>query len=151
MLSSACKNAIRSVLYLAMYSNDTKKIGAKALAEVLEIPQPFLAKLLQVLIKNKLVSSTKGPRGGFYLSKANNNKNVWQIIDCIDGVKKFDQCFLGLAKCEDTNPCPVHFTVSPFKKKIMADFRDKTIIRFATEIKNSNKVITLKDFDILDP
>jgi len=150
MLSSACKNAIRSVLYLAMYSSDTKKIGAKVLAEDLEIPKPFLAKLLQVLIKNNLVSSTKGPRGGFYLTKTNNNKNVWQIIDCIDGVKKFDQCFLGLAKCEDANPCPVHFTVSPFKKKIMADFRDKTIIRFATEIKNSNKVITLKDFDILD-
>ncbi len=151
MLSSACKNAIRSVLYLAMYSSDTKKIGAKAIAENLEIPQPFLAKLLQQLIKNSLVSSTKGPHGGFYLSKINYNKNVWQIIACIDGIEKFDQCFLGLAKCEDSNPCPVHFTVSPFKKKIMADFRDKTIIRFANEIKSSNKVITLKDYDVLDP
>ena len=150
MLSSACKNAIRSVLYLAMFSDDTKKFGVKKIAETLEIPQPFLAKLLQKLNKADIVSSTKGPRGGFFLNKVNAKKTVWDIILCIDGNKKFDQCFLGLAKCGDENPCPVHFTVKPFKSKIMSDFKDKSIVQFAGDIKNSNKVISLKDFDIMD-
>ncbi len=150
MLTSACKNAIRSVLFLAMFSNDTKKIGVKEIAVTLEIPQPFLAKLLQQLVKNNLVSSTKGPYGGFFLDKNNIKKSVWDIVICIDSPKKFDQCFLGLAKCDDENPCPVHFTVSPFKKKLMTDFKEKTIIQFAHEIKKSGKVISLKDFDVLD-
>ena len=148
MLTSACKIAIRSVLYLAMFSDDTKKVGVKKIAETLEIPQPFLAKLMQKLNKSNLVSSTKGPKGGFFLDEKNMTKSVWDIIICIDSTKRFDQCFLGLSKCDDHNPCPVHFTVAPFKKKIMTDFKDKTIIQFADNIKKSNKVITLKDFDI---
>ena len=149
MLSNACQNAIRSVLYLAMFSDKEKKIGVKPLAENLEIPQPFLAKVLQNLNKADIVSSVKGPYGGFYLNK-NSTKTVWDIIICIDGSKKFDNCFLGLAKCSDQNPCPIHFTVKPFKDKIMSDFRDKTIFQFSSEIKKSNKVISLKDFDVLD-
>ena len=149
MLSNACQNAIRSVLYLAMFSNENKKFGAKNIAENLEMPQPFLAKLLQTLNKGDIVSSVKGPKGGFYLEKTS-QKTVWDIIISIDGSKKFDNCFLGLSKCSDENPCPVHFSVKPFKDKIMSDFKEKTILEFANEIKNSNKVISLKDFDVLD-
>lgn len=148
MLTNASKIAIRATLYLAMFSDETKKLGVKHISETLEIPQPFLAKLLQKLNKDNIVSSTKGPGGGFYLSKINTKKNVWDIIVCIDNPKRFDQCFLGLSKCGDDNPCPVHFTVKPFKEKIMSDFKDKTIVQFAKEIKNSNKVISLKDLDL---
>ncbi len=149
MLSNACKYAIRSILYLGIHTDDSKKIGVKIIADELETPQPFLAKLLQQLTKSKLVSSTKGPNGGFYLSKENKENSIWDIVENIDGLDKFDQCFLGLAKCEDKNPCPVHFIASPFKKKILENFRDKTILEFTDEIQTSGKVITLKEFDIL--
>jgi Rrf2 family iron-sulfur cluster assembly transcriptional regulator len=148
MLSNASKYAIRSILYLTIHSNETKKISAKTIAEKLEISPSFLAKLLQQLTINKLVSSTKGPNGGFFINKANSNKSVWDIIKCIDGLDKFDQCFLGLSACSDTNPCPVHFMVSPFKQKIISDFKDKTIIQFTEEIKKNGSVISLKDLDI---
>ncbi len=151
MLTNATKIAIRAMLYLAMFSDDTKKFGVKHIAETLQIPKPFLSKLLQKLNKSNIVSSTKGPRGGFYLNKLNAKKSVWDIIVCIDNPERFDHCFLGLAKCSDENPCPVHFTVAPFKKKIMRDFKDKTIVTLANEIKSSDKVIiSLKDFDSID-
>jgi len=151
MLTNATKIAIRATLYLAMFSDNEKKFGVKHIAETLEIPQPFLSKLLQKLNRNNIVSSTKGPRGGFYLNAINSKKRIWDIIDCIDNPERFDQCFLGLSQCSDENPCPVHFTVSPFKKKIMSDFKDKTIAQFANKIKNSDKIIiSLKDFDVLD-
>ena len=146
MLTNATKIAIRATLYLAMFSDETKKLGIKHIADILEIPKPFLAKLLQKLKKEDIVSSTKGPHGGFYLNDINTKKSVWDIVVCIDNPERFDHCFLGLAECSDENPCPVHFTVSPFKKKIMSDFKDKTIKQFANEIKNSDKIIiSLKD------
>ncbi|MBN4047196.1 Rrf2 family transcriptional regulator [bacterium AH-315-P13] len=150
MLSSANKYVIRSVLYLALYSNESKKIGIKKIADKLEAPQPFLAKLLQQLTKDKLVSSTKGPSGGFYLSNENKENTIWDIIISIEGTKKFDQCFLGLSKCTDKNPCPVHYIVSDFKEKILDEFKDKTISQFADEIIKTGKVISLKKFNILD-
>ncbi len=96
-----------------------------------------------------MVSSTKGPNGGFYLDKKNRDKSVWDIIESIDGTEKFDQCFLGLSKCSDEQPCPVHFIANPFKQKILEEFRDKTIFKWSKEIKKSGKVISLKDFDVL--
>lgn len=150
MLSNACKYAIRSILYLAINSSEENKIGVKIIAEELETPQPFLAKLLQQLTRDKLVSSTKGPNGGFYLSQKNLKNAVWDVIISIDGSDKFDNCFLGLAKCDDRNPCPVHFIVSPFKEKILGSFRDKTIEEYVVEIKNTNRVISLKNLDLFE-
>ncbi|WP_267155881.1 RrF2 family transcriptional regulator [Xanthomarina sp. F2636L] len=149
MLSNACQYAIRSILYLGMCSDEKHKIGVKFISEELEVPQPFLAKLLQQLNKSHLVTSTKGPYGGFYLSEENKEKTVWDIILVIDGTDKFNQCFLGLSKCGDDNPCPVHFTVSAFKNKIFKDFKDKTVAQFVEEIKEKGRYISLKKFDIL--
>ena len=149
MLSNACKYAIRSILYLAMYADESNKIGVRKIAEELETPQPFLAKLLQKLAKNNLITSIKGPNGGFYLDKKNKENAIWDIVSCIDGTDKFDQCFLGLAICGENDPCPVHFIVASFKQKLLADFRDKTISHFTTEITKKGSVISLKDFDVL--
>jgi Rrf2 family transcriptional regulator, iron-sulfur cluster assembly transcription factor len=150
MLSSANKYAIRSVLFLAIYSNDTNKIGATEIADKLESPQPFVAKLLQQLTRDKLISSSKGPNGGFFLTKKNKENTIWDIIISIKGEKKFDQCFLGLSKCSDENPCPVHYIVSVFKEKLLNDFKDKTIAQFAEDIKRSGKALTLKDFNVYE-
>ena len=148
MLSNASKYAIRSVLYLSVHVEKNKKIGVKKIADELEVPQPFLSKLLQQLTKAKLVSSTKGPAGGFYLNEKNLKNTVWDIIKCIDGSSKFDNCFMGLSSCNDQNPCPVHFTVAPFKKKLMKDFKDKNILEFSEKIKLKGRHISLKDFDL---
>lgn len=150
MLSNACKYAIRSILYLAINSNESKKIGVKTIAEELETPQPFLAKLLQKLTRDKLVSSTKGPNGGFYLNQKNKEYAIWDVVKSIDGTSKFDNCFLGLKKCNDKNPCPVHFIAAPFKQSILSNFQDKTIEEYVETIKNTRQVISLKDLDPLD-
>ena len=134
MLSNACQYAIRSVLYLSIHSNIKTRIGVKKVAEELETPQPFLAKLLQQLAKNDLISSIKGPNGGFYLTETDSENSLWDVVKCIDGVDKFENCFLGLSSCSDKNPCPVHFIVSPFKDKLLNDFRDKTIAQFLSLI-----------------
>ena len=149
MLTNACKYAIRAILYLALKTDENTKVGVKKIAEDLETPQPFLAKLLQQLNKGNLVSSTKGPNGGFYLSKEDKQNTAWDIINHIDGTSKFDDCFLGLSKCSDENPCPIHFIVSPFKEKLLENFRDKTISQYAAEIKQTGKVLSLKNFDVL--
>lgn len=145
MLSNACQYAIRAILYLAIQTDESTKIGVKTIAENLETPQPFLAKLLQQLTKGKLVSSTKGPNGGFYLSEKDKENAIWDVIKNIDGTSKFDNCYLGLSQCNDETPCPVHFIVSPFKNKLLENFRDKTISEYVVEIKQTGKILSLKD------
>ena len=134
MLTNAAKYSVRATIYLAVNSKVNNKMSAKMIAEELEVPTPFLAKLLQQLSKSLLVSSTKGPNGGFYLSDTNSKKSIWDVIHCIDGTEKFDGCFLGLHTCTNENPCSVHSLVTEFRKKLKQQFKDKNIKQVAQEI-----------------
>ena len=71
MLSRASKYAILSTLFLAEHSSKDKKISVKEISESIDVPSPFLAKLFQQLVRGNIISSTKGPNGGFYLTKKN--------------------------------------------------------------------------------
>jgi Rrf2 family protein len=144
MLTNACKYGIRAVLFLAIHSDIKNKIGAKGIAEELEMPQPFLAQLLRKLSTDKLISSSKGPGGGFFLDKKNLESTLWRIIVAIDGEHRFDGCFLGLEKCDSSNPCPVHYIVAPFKEKILSNFKERTIAMLVKEIEENGTVVSLK-------
>jgi Rrf2 family iron-sulfur cluster assembly transcriptional regulator len=134
MLSNASKYGIRAVLFLSSKATKQEKIGAKQLASTLQIPAPFLAKTLQILTKNNIISSIKGPHGGFYLSKENKEKSIFDIIDCIDDVGKFNQCYLGHLECDEKNPCVVHHLYYPFKNELLKKLKTKTISEMAAEL-----------------
>ncbi|KGL63539.1 RrF2 family transcriptional regulator [Polaribacter sp. Hel1_85] len=138
MLSKASKYAITAVLHLANKTSKEKKLGSKKLANQLNIPAPFLAKTLQELTRKGIISSIKGPHGGFYLSKENEKKTLFNIIDCLDDIEKFNQCYLGQPDCSDEKPCVVHHLYMPFKKELIKKLKDKTILEMA-------KVYTNKD------
>lgn len=144
MLSNSCKYAIRSVIYLALNSNANKKIGSKEVALKLNIPQPFLAKILQELTRKHLISSTKGPKGGFFLTDENLNNSVLDIVSCIDGLDAFNICFLGLHTCSSKKPCSVHHIVGPFKDDVFDQLSNNTIAQFADDIRKGKHFISLE-------
>jgi len=145
MLTNASKYAIRAVLYLAENSSLDKKIGAKQIADDLEIPSHFIAKILQQLAKTNVISSYKGPHGGFFTTENDLSNNVCSILDVIENDKILDGCFLGLSRCDDNNPCPIHHIVSPFKEAIQAKFEHQSIADFSNEIKEEGSYLSLKD------
>ncbi len=145
MLTNLSKYAIRSVLYLAIYTNDTKKLGSKEVAKTIKVPAPFLAKILQKLAKAQLISSTKGPNGGFYLTKKNRQNSMLDIVACSEGIDLFKKCFLGLEHCSDQNPCAIHHMVAPFKETMINGMGNKTIAEFAQETKEGKSFLFLED------
>jgi len=140
MLSKSSKYAIRAILYLANHTNKTKKIGSKEVARRLNIPAPFLAKTLQELTKKEILSSVKGPHGGFFLTKENHQKSLLDIIECIDGIQKFNECFLGQHECNDVSPCVVHHIYLPFKNKLIDKLKTKSILEMAKEYAKNNNL-----------
>ena len=113
MLSNTCKYGIRAVLYLTINSEDCKKIGIKKIAEDLDLPSPFLGKILQSLVKKSLLKSTKGPNGGFFLGKDSYEISLYDIVEAIDGTDIFEECLIGVKICTNN---PEHAKVCPFNK-----------------------------------
>ncbi len=143
MLTNASKYAIRAVLFLAKCSKDNKKYGVKDIAEKVDVPVHFIAKLLQPLAKGGIISSVKGPHGGFYFTPENGKHNVCDIVNLIEGKPIFEECFMGLPECGEKNPCPVHYIVAPFKEEMLKKFKHQTLSDFAKEIEKDGSYLAI--------
>ncbi|HUH46987.1 MAG TPA: Rrf2 family transcriptional regulator, partial [Arenibacter sp.] len=69
MISKSCKYALRAAIYLASKADGDIKLGVKEIATEIEAPQAFTGKVLQILKKHRIISSLKGPYGGFFFEK----------------------------------------------------------------------------------
>lgn len=137
MLSKACEYAIRSVIYIASKTMNGEKVGIKEIAVHVGSPEAFTGKILQQLAKDKIIESSKGPTGGFYLSDHQlETISLADIITSIDGDKIFNSCVLGLQDCSEMNPCPVHSTYRDIRGKVNAMFYDSKIKNLSLEIMN---------------
>ncbi len=67
-------------------------LSAKRLAEFFDLPNHYLAKHLQSLSQAGLVSSSKGPGGGYSLAKPPEQISALNIVQAIDGTAAHFQC-----------------------------------------------------------
>lgn len=144
MLSSTCKYALRAVIYLAMNTDKKSKIGIKQISGDLEIPTPFLGKILQSLAKHKLLSSTKGPNGGFGLGREASDIFLIDIVHIIDGMDSFNKCAIGVRFChEQENLCSLHARYAQLREEIRQIFETETISGLVEEIKSGKQKIII--------
>lgn len=143
MLSNSSKYALKAVLYLAQNTNVNKKLMVKDISQAVDVPKAYLAKLLQDLSRHSIVSSTKGPKGGYYLTSENKQLPLFSIIEVIDGNKRMESCILGLEQCNEQAPCPLHHYVSTPKTVLMNTFKKMTIQNLCEDIEQNKSYFPL--------
>ena len=127
MFSKACEYAIRATLYISIKSIDGSKLGIKEIAREIDSPEPFTAKILQTLSREKIISSIKGPNGGFYLKPKAKPIALNTIVKAIDGEDALHACSLGLRECSDKFPCPLHKEIKRYKDRLRKTMSEKTV------------------------
>jgi len=140
MFSKTTEYALRAVIFIAQKSSEEQKLSLQQVAEAIDSPPSFTAKILQVLTgTKKLVSSSRGPNGGFYMTEKNKNQPVRSILEIMGEYRVLEKCVLGLDKCTESNPCPMHAQYKLIKTQIIDLFQNKTIATLAAET-NAGKV-----------
>lgn len=131
MLSNSCRYGIRAIIYLASQPEADGKTGIKKISDDLNLPSPFLAKILMQLAKHKILSSSKGPHGGFSLLKDPKKITLLDIVDIIDGHDIFTNCIMHNSSCEgvqkDKKVCPLHHEYEKTRADLLKLFGKKTI------------------------
>lgn len=138
MLSNTCKYAIRSVIFISVFAQNKKRIGIKEISANLDIPTPFLGKILQTLVKHEILVSTKGPHGGFGMGREAEDISLMDIVEIIDGISMFETCLVRTTKCSDDEPCGLHDGVSAVRKELRSSFENQTISDLASEFKRDS-------------
>ena len=144
MFSKACEYGIRAVLFIAKKSADGKRSGFKEIASAIDSPEPFTAKILQKLKIAGILSSVKGPQGGFLLTAGKKTVSLRDIVLAIDEVDVFHQCLLGLKECTDKFPCPVHHEVKAYKEGIRQIIRERTVQGLVEEMNSGRTFLKIK-------
>ncbi len=133
MFSKACEYGIRAIVYVAFKSIDTKRVSLKQIAEEIDSPEAFTAKVLQQLVRSELIKSTKGPFGGFEIEEANSKSiSLYEVVTSIDGDKMFVGCGLGLNKCNAKKPCPLHDKFEAIRSDLSRTLKERTLHKLAT-------------------
>lgn len=127
MISKSCKYAIRATVFIASKAKENIKVGVKEIAEEIEAPLAFTGKILQTLNKNKIVTSLKGPYGGFYCDESQLDLPIIDVVSTIDGMDVFANCVFGLHQCSNDHPCPMHFEYSKTRDQMFTSFKNTTI------------------------
>ena len=131
MLSNSCRYGIRAIIYLSGKRNADEKIGIKRISADLDLPTPFLGKILQQLAKQKILKSMKGPNGGFSMMKDPATVSLYDVVVAIDGEDTFTDCVIhnGPCRCIDRKkkPCPIHDDYAETRSKMISLFKNKTI------------------------
>ncbi len=118
--------AIRGLSRIAMIGPD-RNVLIDEICDGTDLPKHFVAKILQQLVRDGLLTSTKGRGGGFALARTPEKITLFEIVAAVDGDQQFDQCAVGLAKCDDDQPCPMHDKWSKVRDRIEKLLRTTTL------------------------
>ncbi len=130
MLSNSCIYAIRGVIYLASKPTPESKTDIKTISKDLNLPAPFLAKILQQLAKQRILSSSKGPHGGFGFLKDPGKFTLIDIVNCIDGNDTFTKCIMRNGSCDGNGietHCALHDDYEKPRKELINLFSKMSI------------------------
>lgn len=106
MISATSEYALRAVLVLAQAGGRT--VRADEIAAAIGAPRNYLAKTLNALAKHGVVTSARGPTGGFQLAIPASLLTVAAVVDCFDEPRRQTLCLLGNASCSPERPCAAH-------------------------------------------
>ncbi len=136
MFSKSCQYAIQAVIYIACNGDGHKAIRLKEIAQAQDLPTHFLGKIMQDLVKKKILTSTKGPNGGFRLARNAEDIVLMDVYDIVDGIETFDNCVIGFGTCSDVCPCPLHSKYEGIKADFMDFLSSKSFGEICTEIES---------------
>lgn len=140
MFSKSCEYGLRAVIFIAEQSLQGNKMGVKSIAEAIDSPEAFTAKILQKLRKNEIVLSIKGPYGGFVMKEDNiKTLNLSQIVDAIDGNAIYTKCGLGRERCSNQKPCHLHHYFAGIRSDLSKMLKRKTIYNLIEEKSKNNE------------
>ena len=144
MLSNTCKYALRSIIYIGIKSQAGTLVNVRTIASELDVPMQFLSKILQIFVRKEILTSTKGPAGGFRFLKNPDEVTLFQLVEIIDGPELFEHCIIGTKPCNSSDSevkkCPVHDEYASVRQEVAEFFKSETIGRIIRNYDDKEKL-----------
>lgn len=132
-LSKKTDYALLAMRHLAANS-DRGAVSARELAEHYDIPPELLAKVLQKLVRARLLDSHQGLRGGYALARPASGMSVADVIQAIDGPLMVTACSEDDHSCSQYAKCNIRDPLWRIKDRILATLASTSVAELAVEM-----------------
>jgi Rrf2 family protein len=119
-LSKKSEYALMAARFMAL-NNHGNSVTAKEIAENYNISYELVAKVLQSLVKNNIVISYQGVKGGYSLKKNPLEISLIDLIQAVEPDYQITECFRVDSpkdKCEHLDCCKIRDPLIEVQKKI---------------------------------
>jgi Rrf2 family protein len=132
MLGKTGLHAIRALTVLA--TSDAKSfVGTAVIAARIRSPRNYLGKLLQSLARVGLVEGRKGLAGGFRLARWPDTISLYDVVEPIERISRWNGCFLDHGACRSDHPCRVHQRWSAVRESYVGFLKETTLVDVAED------------------
>ena len=100
LFSQASEYAILALLHITKVSED-QMVSVWEISDRQRLAYPFLATILQALVKHNPSVFTTSRDRGFSLGLSSSEIKLSQIVEAINGVDYFEGCLLGFPACNN--------------------------------------------------
>ena len=139
MISRTGTHATLALAFLARL-RPGEYAGASQIASEVGAPRNYLGKLLKLLAAEGLVESQKGFGGGFRLARAGAKITLYDILEPVEKVSKWNGCFMGRTRCNEKSPCALHIRWS----KIRSDYLEFLKVTTISDVANGEVPLSEK-------
>lgn len=144
MFSKACEYGIRACVVVALNSLNGMRVSLKEISLAIDSPEAYTAKILQKLVKHRLIYSVQGVQGGFEMVTVNLKKIMLEnIVEAIDGNAEFSLCVLGLKACSEVNPCPAHKKYKHIKNDFKIMIKTTSVFEMVTDLREGRAFLKI--------
>jgi len=130
VFSQTVEYAMRAVLALA--AGDGSSMTTRQISETMKVPQGYLSKVLQALVRGGLVYSTRGLRGGFVLVRPPEEITLLQILSSVNPLQRIEACPLDLEN-HSSDLCPLHRRLDQAMAMVEQAFAGTTLAEILSE------------------
>ena len=99
-ISEAASLAVHS---MALIATNKEMLNVNHIADLTNSSRNHLAKVMQILVKNDYLTSTRGPKGGFILKKDASTIYLLQLYELMEGPIEKQHCGIFTDKCPFTS------------------------------------------------
>jgi len=108
-------------------------ISVDEIVQYLEMPRPFLRKILQILNKEGLLNSCKGKGGGFTLALPPEKISLIDLMKIFQGPIKLNECKFKKSDCPYIETCLLKEKIDEIEEGVILKLKDITIASIIKE------------------
>ncbi len=133
-LSKKTDYALISMKHLATRPDGGGSSSAREISESYDIPLELLAKILQRLVRARLLVSVQGTRGGYRLARHAAMISVADVIQAVDGPVTVTACSTESHNCDQYSKCSIRDPLWKIKNRILDALNTVSVAEMAAEV-----------------